>query len=647
MSDAVTVFQKKFRKACESQEWNSNFKQKWHSQFKKDIYTDALHILDGSYSREDKETILLLMLFFFQDDADLYYRMGCLTKGISVEKEIMWHRFAYDKNPMHIDNTRRLCMLLFENNMGIYTEELNKNGTLFEELKLTGDIDFMIHYLGTVFEYKILNGKLRYVQSILELESRTNELAVHYRLLIYSKCANIFLALGEIESAVNVNEKKIKVLQEGMNMYRYGPKTSEYVDWCRRNMFLCIIHHSTILDYTYYNHIERFNLSSTLNDICPVRPIFSLTSRGIYRPPTKIRVGYVSSDFSFHAVANFICPILQCHDRTRFDIVLFSNVNTKKHMLLPGCRQSKFKIVDIEHMSDEDAARAIYNENIDILIDLNGKTEGNRLTIFTYHPAPVQITYLGYPNTTSLKSMHYRLTDAIADHPESKQIYSEKLVYLPDGFLLFKPMFQETPSQPRATPMGNSEDTIVLGAINREAKNTPPCLEVWRRILHACDNVQLYIQLSSHGDNTEERMEYYMKKLKVSRNRLILSPILSDEGYNKLFEKVDLVLDTFPYSGTTTTCYSLYNSIPVVTMYHKDYHAHNVSSSILTRAGFPELIATDGDHYVEIVKRLVKNPYLIDNYKKTIHAGFARSMEPTRFMKGYEDALISCLSPEK
>jgi len=632
MSDAVVIFQKKYRKAYEP--------YKWHSQFKKDIYTDALYILDGSYSREDKETILLFMLFFFPDDADLCYRMGCLSKGSSVEKEMMWHRLAYDKNPRHIDNTRRLCMLLFENNKGVYTEALNKNGTLFEELKLTNDLNFMIHYLGVTIDYKFLNGKLRYCEKMLEILRKNNEYPIHYGWIIHNKYANILLDLGEIDKALDINMKDIDMLKKGMS----NPETA---DWCRKTILDTIINHSAMMDYSYYNHVERFNFSSTLNNFYPDRPMFSVTSRGIYRPPTKIRVGYVSSDFCFHSVANFIYPILQNHDYSRFVVTMFSNVDTKKHQLLTNYVDKICKIVNIEHMSDEDAARAIYNENIDILIDLNGYTVGKRLAIFTYHPAPVQITYLGYPNTTALKSIQYRLTDAIADHPESKQIYSEKLVYLPDGFLLFKPMFQGPMAVPRATSMGNSEGAIVLGAINREAKNTPPCLEVWRRILHACDNTQLLIKLSSHGDNTEERMEYYMKKLKVSRNRLILSPILSDEGYNKLFEKVDLVLDTFPYSGTTTTCYSLYNSIPVVTMYHKDYHAHNVSSSILTRAGFPELIATDGDHYVEIVKRLVKNPSLIDNYKKTIHAGFARSMEPTRFMKGYEDALISCLSPEK
>jgi len=630
MSDITSSFQKRFCDYCEP--------HKRCKELINDIYIDALRILDGSYSREDKETVLLRMLHLFPDDAELYYRMGCLSKGGPVEKEILWHQFAYEKNPQHFNNTRRLCILLFENNLGICTETLNKNGTLFEELKLTNDFDFMIHYLGVSIDHKYINGKLRYCEKLLEILRKKTNVPLHYKWSIYNKYSNMLLDLGSIDQALDVNRDTLELL-------KYGMKTPENSAWCKHTLFTSIMHHSGMLDYTYYNHSDQFNFSSTVNEVYPDTPRFPLTSRGIYRPPTKIRVGYISSDFCFHSVANFICPILQHHDRTRFDVVLFSNVDTKKHRLLSAYKDMKCKIVNIEHMIDEEAAWAIYNENIDILIDLNGYTAGNRLPVFTYHPAPVQITYLGYPNTTALKSMQYRLTDAIADHPESKQIYSEKLVYLPDGFLLFKPMFQGPMAVPRATPVDDSEGAIVLGAINREAKNTGPCLEVWRRILHACDNTQLLIKLSSHGDNTEERMEYYMKKLKVSRNRLILSPILSDEGYNKLFEKVDIVLDTFPYSGTTTTCYSLYNSIPVVTMYHKDYHAHNVSSSILTRAGFPELIATDGDHYVEIVKRLVKNPSLIDNYKKTIHAGFARSMEPTRFMKGYEDALISCLSP--
>jgi predicted O-linked N-acetylglucosamine transferase (SPINDLY family) len=114
---------------------------------------------------------------------------------------------------------------------------------------------------------------------------------------------------------------------------------------------------------------------------------------------------------------------------------------------------------------------------------------------------------------------------------------------------------------------------------------------------------------------------------------------VDNDGYNKLFSMIDIVLDTFPYSGTTTTCNALYNSIPVVTLYHKDYHSHNVSSSLLINAGLGELVCDDINKYVNLIKRLSSNPSQIDEYKKTICEKFKKLMNPSHFMQSYENIL--------
>ena len=130
-----------------------------------------------------------------------------------------------------------------------------------------------------------------------------------------------------------------------------------------------------------------------------------------------------------------------------------------------------------------------------------------------------------------------------------------------------------------------------------------------------------------------------MTKLNVAKDRLILITKVDETGYNKLFSMVDIVLDTFPYSGTTTTCNSLYNSIPVVTLYHKDYHAHNVSSSLLKNAGLDELVTYSNEDYISLVKNLASNPSQIDEYKQTIHKKFTDSMNTIEFMQYYENIL--------
>ena len=267
-----------------------------------------------------------------------------------------------------------------------------------------------------------------------------------------------------------------------------------------------------------------------------------------------------------------------------------------------------------------------------------GHTFPNRIEVFGLNPAPIQMTYLGFPNTTGLSSMKYRITDSIADHSDSLQKYSEKLYKLPKCFLLFQNLYNNYTVIPRKTP----SDSIILGSLNKENKTSKNTFQVWKTILSECANVKLLILLGSKNTvEIGERIEYYCENLNVSENRLIITPKVDSElDYYQLFEKIDILLDPFPYSGTTTTCKALSNSIPVVTKYHKDYHSHNVSASLLINSGFPELVAYTDQEYVEIVKSLVSNPSKIDNYKNTIKDKFLELMNPDEFMKSYEDMLL-------
>jgi predicted O-linked N-acetylglucosamine transferase (SPINDLY family) len=356
--------------------------------------------------------------------------------------------------------------------------------------------------------------------------------------------------------------------------------------------------------------------------LIPDNPLFSFKDR---TKNSKIRIGYLSSDFVMHSVSNFILPILRNHDKTLFEIFIFANSDTVVDSYqIPGVR-----IHNISNIVNKAAAKLVNDCKIDILVDLNGHTVKNKLEIFTYHPAPIQITYLGFPNTTGLKSIKYRITDGIADSPLTKQKYSEELIRLPKCFLLFDPIHPFKPN-PRKT-----KDKIVLGAINKENKSNDELLTLWGDIMRRCPNTVILFKLESYDDK-ENRTKFYMDKLGVSKDRLIVLNKLNNEDYEKIFTLFDILLDPFPYSGTTTTCNALYNSIPVVTLYNPDYHVNNVSSSLLINCGFPELVANSKEEYLEIVVDLVNNPNKIDEYKKTMRDNFLRLMEPKPFMNSYE-----------
>jgi protein O-GlcNAc transferase len=234
----------------------------------------------------------------------------------------------------------------------------------------------------------------------------------------------------------------------------------------------------------------------------------------------------------------------------------------------------------------------------------------------------------------------YKITDYIADNINSKQIYTEKLLRLPKSFLLFRPNCQNAPLQ---LVMKRSTDPVILGALNKELKNSKNTLEVWKRILNETTNTKLLIKLCSrdNGGNVKKSIEYYTKQLGVGEDRLIIKSWQEHSDYINLFKEIDILLDTFPYSGTTTSCHALYNSVPIVTIYNVDYHIHNVTASFLTHSGFPELITYSEDEYITKVKELCNNVDKVNEYKNTIHKGFTQLMEPTQFMKSYEETLIN------
>jgi predicted O-linked N-acetylglucosamine transferase (SPINDLY family) len=216
-------------------------------------------------------------------------------------------------------------------------------------------------------------------------------------------------------------------------------------------------------DYAYIDNDKLFKRYLEINSIIPDNPLFSFNNR---IPNDKIRIGYVSSDFIMHSVSNFILPVLRNHNKNLFEVYLFANSPN----VYDEYNKLGFKTSHIDGLSSKDAANLINKLKIDILIDLNGHTVKNRLEIFTFHPAPIQMTYLGYPNTTGLKSIDYRITDAIADSPLTKQNYSEELIRLPKCFLLFQPIHNFIPNPHR------TRGKIILGASRNSFSQKNPTL---------------------------------------------------------------------------------------------------------------------------------------------------------------------------
>lgn len=599
------------------------------------LFHRALKLVLGIKSRDEQIACLENLIFLFPDKYILYHHMGNIYNpssgqgsAIQVQKALLWYKICYRLKPDFLENIVPLIKLLFENGMTQAVFHLNIRG-LFDQFM--NDRRFLTIYARCHLQLLHYSNGVENLLKLIELNRELVPTTHEEKRSIWSNYHDIgyiYSAMGDIPNSM----KYTRIATQLANQYRLSlnDRLLSFQNVVSYAEFEYCTPNTT--EYMPSSQDELFQLYRQINDYVPQQKPFMFSRRP--RTTPLIHVGYVSSDFVMHAISNFLLPILRHFDRSRFAITLFSNNGTVN----PIYRDLGIPIVGIHSLSDRDAAQLIYDRGVDILIDLNGHTVGNRLGVFSWNPAPVQVTYLGYPNTTGLEGIRYRITDAVADLPASKQPYSETLVRLPCCFLLYKSIHQESPVFPRP-----SDSTVVLGAVNKENKNSCHVLTLWKRILCACPHTKILVKLESF-DNMEERGAYYRRVLEIDASRLILLPKLANEMYIRLFGMIDVLLDTFPYSGTTTSCNALFNSLPIVTLQHPDYHAHNVTASILTHLGAGELVAHSQDEYVEKVCSLVHSRDRLDHYKRSLGLMFSKMMDPKRFMPHYEEALRDMFS---
>jgi predicted O-linked N-acetylglucosamine transferase (SPINDLY family) len=315
-------------------------------------------------------------------------------------------------------------------------------------------------------------------------------------------------------------------------------------------------------------------------------------------PQRRLRVGYVSPDLRGHSVAYFIEPILAQHDRAHYETYCYAEIPKAKQ----DSTTERFKAlsghwVDTCGLSDRALAERVRADGIDILVDLAGHTANNRLRAFAYQPAPVQITYLGYANTTGMPAMHFRLTDQWADPPGQERFYTEELIRLPRGFLCYAPP-QDAPA---VSPLPAREaGYVTFGSFNVLSKISPQVVALWADILGALPNARLLLKNRAMTD-ADTREDYYRQFAEhgIARERLeMIGWTVSRQEHLALYSRIDIALDTFPYHGTTTTCEALWMGAPVITL-EGDRHAARVGVSLLSRLGLHELIAHEESEYMD------------------------------------------------
>ena len=332
---------------------------------------------------------------------------------------------------------------------------------------------------------------------------------------------------------------------------------------------------------------------------------------------SKLNIGFVSGDFKDHPVSFFLERLMTRYNKSKFAFYCYSNSN--------GIPEWECN-VDFKCISKLDTAQVvdtIKKDNIHILFDLSGHTALNRLDVFAMKPSKIQITYCGYPYTTGLSTMDYRITDLICDTGNSQQYYSEKLVYTKNCFLNYY-IEQSLASKINFESKFNKSGILTLCCFNRLNKIGDKCVSVFNEILKRYSNTRIVFK--TKGLLNTSVVDEFINNFDFSvRDRICIRPCNSTRELHILeYNDIDISLDTFPYSGTTTSCESLRMGVPVITL-RGDIHFSNVSASLLHYSGIDDFIVNSQEEYINLIGKLLQRPKTFFEYlKKNTFESFSK-----------------------
>ncbi|SDP91356.1 Predicted O-linked N-acetylglucosamine transferase, SPINDLY family [Rhodoferax sp. OV413] len=342
---------------------------------------------------------------------------------------------------------------------------------------------------------------------------------------------------------------------------------------------------------------RRFVHKKVISDVPRLAPAQDYQHR-------KLRIAYASSDFCMHPVSLLTAQLFELHDRSQFEVYGFCWSPEDGSAMRQRVITAMDHFFRIDKMSDEAAAQLMRDHEIDILVDLQGQTSGARANMLAYHPAPVQITYLGLPATTGLPSIDYVIADRFLIPEEIAPQYSEKPLYMPDIYQVSDRQ-RGVAATPSRASCGLPAEGFVFCSLNNNYKYTPEVFDTWMRILQRTPGSLLW--LLSDNPWAEQNLVREAQARGVDPSRLFFAPRVSPENYLGRFPVADLFLDTFPFNAGTTANDALWMGLPVLTYCGRSF-ASRMAGALLTAAQLPELITYNLQDYEEKAVALATDP---------------------------------------
>jgi predicted O-linked N-acetylglucosamine transferase (SPINDLY family) len=356
---------------------------------------------------------------------------------------------------------------------------------------------------------------------------------------------------------------------------------------------------------------------------------------------SRLRVGYLSPRFGDAPLAALLTPVLEAHDRARFETIAYA-AHPVGGIAAQRVRAAVDRWVDLP--PDDDAAfAAIAGDDLDLLVDLAGHAPGNRLPLLARSPAPLQATWLDWFDTTGVPAIGWLVGDAIHTPPDDRNRYSERLLLLPDARFAYRPPVPVAPSPAPALRNGS----VTFGSCNRHAKVTDAVAQAWARVLQAVPGSRLVLRAAAYGQaSTVAFVRERMEGLGMPVERVVFAPHVPLEELHRAYADIDVALDTFPFAGGVTTCDALAHGVPVVTL-RGDRMIARQGAALLTAAGRPQWIAADVDTYVAAAVALA-DPRVLARERDTLvrSIGASALFDVARFTRALERGYVAMIAAD-
>lgn len=540
-------------------------------------------------------------------------------------------------------------------------QEISKLLDLSEELIRLRKYDDAERFLSEIEKYKPNDLNVPFLRGVLFKQKNENERALEQFMIVYNAKPSFFANLNNMgacyynlnkfDVALSYYQKALKIeptadliiMMLGTCLFRLG-QLDESIKYYRRalevtpdllethsSMLMCMMYSESISPEELAEESKKYG--EKVRRFLKEKPVFNNKKN----KDRKLRVGYVSQDYRDHPVPYFLDPLLKNHDREKFEVYAYSSTQ----YFNPVMEVMKTHVDvwrDIFGLSDDKACDLIREDKIDILIDVAGHTGNNNLKIFARKPAPIQVTWLGYPATTGMDTIDYKITDPYVEPiGMCEYLNTEKLWRLPNIFCCY----QSHENSPDVIDHPPFEDNgyITFGCFNNFIKVRDPVMAAWGKMLKQVSNSRLILEINS----AENHSYFQLIKERLERQGCPLDQItiMPRKRSNQfvLYNKIDISLDPFPTVGGTTSMDALWMGVPLITLAGAQFAAR-MGVTILKNAGLPELIAKDVDEYISLAVNLATDKERLKAIRHNLRDRFAASpaMDQKSFARDMDEA---------